>query len=175
MPDLQQPGRVILLSGVSSSGKSSTARELQRRLPTPFLHFSIDHLRDSGVLPLERFRSGEFAWADARENFFVGFERAVAAFAGAGNDLIVEYIVETREWMERLQATLSGCAVFFVGVHCPLEELERREAARGDRPLGDARRDFFSVHEHCIYDLEVDGTVAPELNAAKVIEAMRGT
>jgi chloramphenicol 3-O phosphotransferase len=173
--DSQQPGRVILLNGASSSGKSSIARELQRQLRTPFLHLSIDHLRDSGVLPLERFRSGEFAWADARENFFIGFERAVAVFAGAGNDLIADYIVESREWMDRLQATLSGCAVFFVGVHCPLEELERREAARGDRPLGDARGDFLTVHEHCTYDLEVDATLAPELNAAKIIEAMRGT
>jgi chloramphenicol 3-O phosphotransferase len=169
----QTVGRVILLNGASSSGKSSVARELQRQLPTPFLHLSIDHLRDSGALPLERYRSGEFVWADARENFFVGFERAVSAFAHAGNDLIVEYVVETSAWMARLESFLDGSAVFFVGVHCPLEELEKREGARGDRPLGDARRDFISVHEHCKYDLEVDGTAAPELNAAKIIAAMK--
>jgi chloramphenicol 3-O phosphotransferase len=165
-------GRIILLNGASSSGKSSIARELQRQLPTPFLHLSIDHLRDSGVLPLERFRSKEFAWADARENFFIGFERAVAAFAGAGNDVIVDHVIETREWRERFDAVLSGCDVFLVGVHCPLEELERREAARGDRPLGDARRDFFMVHEHCAYDFEVDARVSPEVNASRIIAAL---
>ena len=163
---------IILLNGASSSGKSSIARELQRQFPAPYLHLSIDHLRESGALSLERFRSGEFAWADARENFLIGFERAVAAFAGAGNDVIVEYIVETREAMKRLRIALRGCAVFLVAVHCPLEELERREAARGDRPLGDARRDFFTVHEHCAYDLEIDATLAPEVNACRIAKAL---
>ena len=166
-------GRIILLNGASSSGKSSIARELQRQLPTPFLHLSIDHLPDSGVLPLERFRSKEFIWAETRANFFTGFERAVAAFAGAGNDLIVDYIIETREWMERIEGVLSDCEVLLVGVHCPLEELERREAERGDRPLGDARRDFFTVHEHCAYDFEVDATLPPSVNASRIIKALR--
>ena len=164
---------IILLNGASSSGKSSIARELQSQLPTPFLHLSIDHLRDSGVLPLERFRSGEFTWADTREVFFIGFERAVAAMAGAGNDLIVDHIIETPEWMRRLESVLGGLDVFFVGVHCPLEELERREAARGDRPLGDARRDFSAVHEHCTYDFEADATRSPQLNASNIIAAIR--
>jgi len=169
----QSRGRIILLNGASSSGKSSIARELQRRLPAPYLHFSIDHLRDSGALPLERFRSGEFAWSEARENFFVGFECAAAALAGAGNNLILDHIIEKREWSERLERVLAGFDVILVGVHCPLDELERREAARGDRPHGDARRDFSSVHRHCAYDIEVDGTQPPELNAAEIIEAMR--
>lgn len=171
----QRPhGRIILLNGASSSGKSSIARELQRQLPVPFLHLSIDHLRDSGVLPLARFRSGEFAWAEAREGFFTGFEGAVAAFAGAGNDLIVEYIVETGEGMARLDEALADFDVLFVGVHCPLEELERREMARRDRPLGEARRDFHTVHGHCPYDLEVDATLAPDFNAGRIVEALFG-
>ena len=165
-------GKVILLNGPSSSGKSSIARELQARLPTLFLHLSFDHLRDSGVLPLERIQSGELDWSKSREAFFIGFERAVAALAAAGNNLIVDHIVETRECLGRLNEALSGIDVFFVGVHCPLDELERREAARGDRRLGDARRDHFSVHQHCTYDLEVDGTLSPEQNAAKIIEAL---
>jgi chloramphenicol 3-O phosphotransferase len=169
----QASGRIILLNGASSSGKSSIARELQGRLSAPYLHLSIDHFRDSGALPLDRFRSGDFTWSEQRESFFVGFERAMAAFASAGNDLIVEHIVETSESVARLESVLSGLDVFFVGVHCPLEELERREAARGDRPIGDARRDLFAVHEHCTYDLEVDATLPAATNASNIIEALR--
>jgi chloramphenicol 3-O phosphotransferase len=165
-------GQIILLNGASSSGKSSIARELQAQLAAPFLHLSIDHLRDSGALPLERFRSGEFAWIEHREEFFIGFERAVAAFASAGNNLIVEYIVETDVWMARLQGAFGGLDIFFVAVHCPLEELKRREAARGDRPLGGARRDFGAVHRHCAYDFEVDATLPPAVNASRIIEAL---
>ena len=142
-------GRIILLNGASSSGKSSIARELQRQLPTPFLHLSIDHLRDSGVLPLERFRSRELHLGrDARE-FLPGFERAVAAFAGAGNDLIVDYIIETREWLERIEGVLSDCEVLLVGVHCPLEELERREAGEATARWAMLAETSSTVHEHC--------------------------
>jgi chloramphenicol 3-O phosphotransferase len=164
-------GSIILLHGASSSGKSTIARALQARLPLPFWHISIDHLRDAGVLPLERIRRGEFPWAEMREAFFLGFERSLMAYAETGNHLIVEYIIETPEWMQRLVATLGRFDVFFVGVHCPLDELERRERARGDRPVGDARRDFFTVHPHAQYDFEVDATAAPKRNSDLIIEA----
>lgn len=164
-------GDIILLNGASSSGKSSIARALQARLPRPFWHISIDHLRDAGVLPLDRIRQGEFPWAEMRDAFFLGFERSLVAYAEAGNHLVVEYIVETSEGMQRLVSTLGQFDVFFVGVHCPLQELERREKARGDRPVGDARRDFLTVHAHVEYDFEVDGTAPPEQNAELIVEA----
>lgn len=163
-------GQVILLNGASSSGKSSIAREVQARIGAPFWHYSIDHLRDAGVLPLDRIRSGEFPWAAQREAFFEGFHRSLAAFVGPGNNLIVEHIVETPAWMARLIELLAGADVFFVGVHCPLAELERRELARGDRRIGDAARDFRGIHAHCAYDLELDGTAPPAANAERLIE-----
>jgi chloramphenicol 3-O phosphotransferase len=166
-------GKIILLNGATSSGKSSIARALQSRIEEPFWHVSIDHLRDAGVLPLDRIRSGEFRWPELREAFFEGFHASLPAFAGAGNNLIVEHIVETRAWMKRLAALLAGFDVFLVGVLCPLEELERREAARGDRAAGGGRRDFETIHQHIEYDLEVDGTQGPPANALALIKAWR--
>lgn len=165
------PGRMLLINGASSSGKSTLARMLQARMPGPFWHISIDHLRDSGVLPTARIRSREFDWRALREPFFIGFERSLVAYAEAGNDLIVEHIMESEAWLTRLAMTLAGLDVFFIGVHCPLDELERREIARGDRPLGDARRDFHRIHSYCTYDVEVDGTVDAAANADAVIAA----
>jgi chloramphenicol 3-O phosphotransferase len=168
---VRPPGCILLLNGASSSGKSTLARMLQARMPTPFWHISIDHLRDSGVLPTARIRSKEFDWRALREPFFIGFERSLVAYAEAGNDLIVEHIMESEAWLKRLAMTLAGLDVFFIGVHCPLEELERREIARGDRPLGDARRDFHRIHSYCSYDVEVDGTADAAANADAVIAA----
>jgi chloramphenicol 3-O phosphotransferase len=169
-----QSGRIILLNGASSSGKSSIARAVQAKIEAPFWHISIDHLRDAGVLPMDRFRSGEFKWSDAREAFFQGFERSLAAYVQSGNSLIVEYIVETMASMRRLIGLLGGGDVFFVGVHCDLEELERRERARGDRSVGDAHRDFHTVHAHCAYDAELDATVLPaEVNADELLALWR--
>ena len=175
MTDATRPtgGRIILLNGASSSGKSSLARALQARIDSPFWHISIDHLRDSGVLPTARIRSKEFDWHAMREPFFIGFERSLLAYAEAGNDLIVEHIMESEAWLLRLADTLAEQDVFFVGVHCDLAELERRELARGDRRLGDARRDHFRIHTYCLYDCEVDGVDGPAANADIVIAAWK--
>lgn len=166
-------GKVILLNGASSSGKSSIARVLQARLAEPFWHVSIDHLIAAGVLPGERIRSGEFPWSGLREAFFDGFHRSLPAYVEAGNNLIVEHIVETLAWRNRLLDLFGAYDVFSVGVHCPLDELERRELARGDRPVGDARRDFETCHLHTSYDLEVDSRDAPEANAERIIVAWK--
>lgn len=162
-------GSIILLNGASSAGKSTLAQGLQSMLPDAFWHYSIDHLSDAKVLPRERIRSGEFRWNDLRDSFFEGFHRSIPAFAQAGNNLIVEHIIEEPEWMERLLQLLDGFDVFFIGVHCPLEELERREVARGDRPVGDAKRDFEIAHRFCRYDLEIDSMEAIEKNIQMAI------
>lgn len=164
---------IIFLHGASSSGKSTIARLLQRRIEKPFWHISIDHLRDAGVLPLERFRSGEFAWRDARAAFFDGFHASLAAYANAGNDLILEHILDTDGWVETLASHFAGHDVFFVAVHCPLDLLIEREKARGDRPLGSARRDFETIHVGKSYDLELDARDGPEANVDKLLAAWR--
>jgi len=57
--------------------------------------------------------------------------RATAGLAAAGNGLIVEHVIEFRSWYDDLLELLAECDVFYVGVECPLPELERRERARG--------------------------------------------
>lgn len=164
-------GRIILLNGASSSGKSTLAAALQAALPEPFWHYSIDHLAEAKVLPRDRIRSGEFPWNELRPAFFEGFHRTLPALAEAGNNLIVEHIVETSEWMDRLLNLLNPFDVFFVGVHCPLAELERREKERGDRPIGDAEKDFAIAHTFGSYDFEVDSTEPLEVNVAAIMDA----
>ena len=169
-----RPGRIILLNGASSAGKSTLARALQAQVDTPFWHWSIDHWLAAGVLPRERMDAGEFDWAAMRPAFFDGFHRSLPALASAGNDLIVEHIVETAAWMRRLVELLAPHDVFYVGVRCPLPELERREQARGDRRAGSAREDDASTHAFGEYDVEVICTgTPPEQLAADVLRAWR--
>ncbi|MFW8592767.1 chloramphenicol phosphotransferase CPT family protein [Cribrihabitans neustonicus] len=165
--------RIILLNGASSSGKSTLARALQARIEAPFWHVSIDHLRDSGVLPMDRFRSGEFQWGRCRKKIFDGFHASLAAYAGAGNNLIVEHILDEGGWAADLIGKLRPHDVFFAGVHCGLRELQAREAARGGRPIGSAARDFEMVHAGRCYDLELDGTAPVSQNVTELLSVWR--
>ncbi|ANE44214.1 chloramphenicol phosphotransferase CPT family protein [Deinococcus puniceus] len=165
-------GKVILLNGPSSAGKSTLCAALQDQLDEPFLQFSLDFLmfRD-GVLPQRREASGPFSWAEMRPKLFEGYYNCLPALLSAGNNLVLDYIIESSDQWRTLLQRLGGVDVFLVGVHCPLPELERREQQRGDRRIGDARRDFATVHTFSSYDLEVDSLVSPQQNAKRIVEA----
>lgn len=163
--------QIIFLHGASSSGKSTIARAVQAGITAPFWHISIDHLRDAGVLPAARIASGDFNWREMRAPFFAGFHRSLAAYASAGNNLIVEHILDTPGWQAELAALLAPYEILFVAVHCPLAELERREQARGDRVMGSAAQDFHSIHRGVGYDLEVQTLDGPAINAERIIAA----
>ncbi len=167
-------GKLILLNGASSAGKSTLCRALQAQLEEPFLQFSLDFLMfGAPVLPRRQQEGGAFAWAAMRPRFFEGYFNGLRGWLDAGNNLVVDFIIETPVHLRQLVERLGGHDVFFVGVHCPPEELERREALRGDRPPGDARRDLETVHSFSPYDFEVDATRPAEENAARIIEAWR--
>ena len=169
----REPGKIILINGASSSGKSTLARQLQQILPIPFWHFSFDHFRDSNALPMARILSGEIDWSIMRPAVFDGFHRCLPALAGAGNNLIVEHIIENEIWMTDLVKLLSGLDVFFVGLHCPLPELERRERERGNRRVGQARIDYQIVHSFTEYDLEIDAMQSNQTNVTKLADAWK--
>lgn len=173
MKSSSEIGKVILLNGASSAGKSTLALAIQDQIDQPFWHVSIDHLRDGGVLPMKRIKRRDFLWRDIRGAFFEGFEASLVAYLQAGNNLIVEYIMENRDWLTRTVNLLNRYDVFFVGVRCDVDELESREIRRGNRPIGDARRDYGTVHEFCVCDAEVDGRRSAETNAETLIELWR--
>lgn len=152
-------GRIILLNGASSAGKSTLSRAIQAALDEPFLHCSSDMLAVG--LPERRDLEGPFAWwGNVRRRFFAGFHGCVVALAHAGNDLIVDHVIEFPEWRADLRELLLPFDVFLVGVHCSVGEIERRERERGDRRIGEAREhvEVDRIHEFGPYDFEVDTT-----------------
>ena len=167
-------GRIILLHGASSAGKSTLSKAIQRELDEPFLHFSSDHLAPG--LPERRDATGPFQWwGNVRPRFFDGFHHCIATLAEAGNDLIVEHVIEFAAWRDDLSRILEPFDVFLVGVHCSLEEIERRESARGDRWRGEGRSHLedgiyvFGPHDH---DVNTTGRQPSEL-ATDVVRRWR--
>ena len=134
-----KPSSVILLNGASSSGKTTIGGELQRILERPYFYLSSDQFVEANILPRVDRESSEgiWAWKNVRPGFFDAFHNCNAGFARAGNDVIVEHVIEFRCWYENLAELLSPFDVFYVGIHCDLIELERREKRRGNRTIGE--------------------------------------
>jgi len=167
-------GKIILLNGASSSGKSTLCDALQKQLAEPFLRFSLDFLMfNSNVLPERRDEEGLFSWRAIRPKLFQGYYNCLSGLAMAGNNVLVDYIFESEEQLHYLVNCLSELDVFLVGVHCPLKELERRENQRGDRNIGEVQEDFKTVHTFTTYDFDIDSTQPPEVNAKTIISAWR--
>lgn len=170
MSDSPNLGKIIIINGPSSSGKTTLALAAQKQFEIPFLRFSFDLFLDNQVLPLEQIRNGSFSWEAMRSSVFRGIHRCLPALANAGNNLIFDHIIESNSWLEDLLPSVSGLDVFFVGLHCSLPELERREAERGNRRSGEARTDFETVHNITSYDLELNSENALEDNVKLLIE-----
>jgi chloramphenicol 3-O phosphotransferase len=174
---------IIILNGVSSVGKSSTARALQTVTARPFLHVAMDtfiHMLPEGMFghpdglifetvqdqgkPSIIIRTGPVI-----ERAMQGMRHAIAAMAAQGNNLIVDEVMIGKDKEREYRALLSRFDVRLVGLFAPLDVLEARERARGDREIGLARWQHDRVHRDMTYDLEIDTTVTTPLENAKKI------
>ncbi len=174
------PGKIILLNGASSSGKTSIIRALQDVLEEPFLDAGIDKF----IWMLPRRYLDRPLWDDVLglateagvvgHRLMAGMHRAIAALSRAGNNVVAEHVLVERPRLEECIRLFSDLPALFVGVRCPLEVLERREASRADRTLGQARAQFPLVHAHAVYDLEVDTAVqSAEACALQIMQRLR--
>ena len=178
---------IILLNGVGSVGKSSIAKALQTITRDPFLHVEMDAFLDmmpqrlwdhpDGLIfetvqqdgkPAVVIKSGPVA-----ERVFRGMRHAIAAMAGLGNNLIVDDVMIGDE-MAEYAALLSGFRLHSVGVFAPLDVLEARERARGDRLIGLARWQYDRVHQGKSYDLKLDASGATAMACAERIKQAFG-
>jgi chloramphenicol 3-O phosphotransferase len=178
--------QVILLNGVGSVGKSSTAKALQVLSAEPLLHVAMDDF--IAMLPERYFGDPDglvFEPVDTPEGRVMrtqvgpvlrrvldGMRQAAAALADAGNHLVIDDVMldpcEAEDW----RRVLRRHTLHFVGLHAPLAELEARERARGDREPGLARGQFGRVHRGQSYGLEIDTSDStPQESAARICRA----
>jgi chloramphenicol 3-O phosphotransferase len=179
--------RIIILNGVGSASKSAIAKALQDLTGNRFLHvqmdgflemmpepgwghpdwFALETLQEEGHPSIE-IRTGPLG-----QRLMRGMRRAIAALAAEGNELIVDEVMEAPVKQD-YEALLEGFDPAFIGVFAPLEVLEARERARGDRLIGLARRQFPRIHKNMRYDFEVDTSLATPLECAERTKARLG-
>jgi chloramphenicol 3-O phosphotransferase len=145
-------------------------------LKEPFLHIGIDKI--IGMMPDwinnwegEKSELG-FWWQESKDpeghkiyeikmgpyaqKISQTYKELVVTLANNGLNVIVDEVAFGNKEIEIWRQKLREFKTFYIGVHCPLPTLEEREKARGDRILGSARHQFYTVHENILYDLEVN-------------------
>lgn len=84
------------------------------------------------------------------------FHRSLPLIAGCGLPIIIDHVIERYDWMRETVDAQEGYDVFFVKMDGPLEELQRRDIARGDQQIGFAKMQHSLVHRFGDYDAEVN-------------------
>lgn len=168
---------VIVLNGGSSSGKTSLARALQELLPGSWLTFGVDTFiealpgrgdslksgisygPDGAVVVTEQYTRLERAWYSA-----------LHTLARAGASIILdEVLLSGDEGQRRLRSAFGGMPMLWAGVHCDPDVAAAREASRGDRVPGMARRQASCVHAGVVYDIEIDTTARSAAACAQML------
>ena len=173
---------VIILNGVSSAGKTTLAKAIQKTARADFLHLSMDgfmamlpdgrefapewfpveHLQsDEGPRP--RIHSGPLGI-----RLLVQMRALAAELADVGFNVIVDVVCEAAE-IESYRKLLVGHKSHVVKVAANLAEVERRERERGDRLIGLAREQDGRLHFDIEYDQVVDTSVHSADESAKDI------
>ena len=193
---------IVLVNGPSSAGKTTLCRALQAAIAEPYLVTGFDDFifmaapryyrgadtgrQDAhdaatalGVEMVATAAPGAPPCVEAR--FGPVFRRLIDSMAPAvrtlvdgSNRVIFDTVLHDAAMAESCRRAFAGLDVFAVGVTCPLDILEARERARGDRVLGRARGLAIVVHGFLDYDVTVDtGAQSPAAAAAEVLAALR--
>ena len=177
----RKSGRVLMLHGASSAGKSTLAAALQISLEEHWWALEADDItrmqasseRTAWWQPTRAERPHPSWDPEARlDQWWAGYLGCLTALAKTGSPVIaVGGWLDTKRLLA-LAVALEGIEAYCVGVSCPLDELERREAIRGDRCPGYARSQHALVHTHAPYDADVDTALLTTAECVGVIQKM---
>ena len=80
----------------------------------------------------------------------------IKALVNDGLYVVVDYVAFGKEDLDKIKEELSSLKILWVGIHCPLNIIEKREKDRGDRTIGFARYFYHNTHKGNNYDLNLD-------------------
>ena len=151
-------GKIILLNGVSSSGKSTLVKKFTEIMPN-YLKLSLDDIGDL----LDSMRNHKLnPLLTAVQSNYKGqlkpylFHRIIRMIHNYSYNIILDTVIYDELVLKDWQAIFKDDEIVYVAVHCPIEELDKRKKLRGDRPIGLAKSQLEIVHSNIKYDIEVN-------------------
>lgn len=183
-------GRLIVIDGPSSAGKTTLVRELQSRWDGPLLDAGLD--RFLWMLPSRYFAPDAWRQIYRYEPREGSIERIVTGDLGrqllhamhtawkpmieTGLDVVADHVVLDQWTATDLVRATAGLQPLMVALTCPSDILEARERDRGDRTIGQAAVQAAMLHRHLEYDIRLDSAeLVPASLAARVIQSSRMT
>jgi hypothetical protein len=134
----------------------------------PFLHLSID--QEAFLFPKHCWDMEQLSDEELMR-FWSAFIRSVALYAELGNRVIFDTVSDSDWVVDQCCEAFRDCNVYYIGIHCSLAALRRREIERGDREIGQAERQLPTVHNYGAYDFTVDTTELTSEQCAIQIKA----
>lgn len=99
------------------------------------------------------------AFSTESDRLLKGQYRGWGCHLELGTNLLIDAFLQDKSWADELISVVqaAGASMLLVGVRCDVEELNRREQQRGDRPRGLASRSLVACHAHGLhYDVELN-------------------
>ena len=187
---------IILLHGTSSTGKTSTARQLQLIFPTPLIYFSLDcwirqclsppyyepATRLEDIKQDEKVKQGtHFLLPHTKENPLewpmVGsgpvaddainvMYQAIIDYYNKGYWVIIDHVFIKPLWREQFLTMTENCRRMLVKMTADEASLAAREQQRGDRMQNVYCALLHSIHQNISYDLTIDTSALTPNQAA---------
>ena len=165
-------GKIILLNGVSSSGKSTLGLALQDTLPEKYFLFSQDGFSETWPYKY---------WKEDGDGIYIEtmkyMNQTIRMLAVSGVNIIIDHLfLDNGKPNATGVVILRDCVqsfwdlpVMFVRVDCDYDELDRRERWRGDRGVGTAEWQLKELYPMHTYDMVVSTSALSTIRCAEEI------
>ncbi|HHT0592190.1 TPA: phosphotransferase-like protein [Legionella anisa] len=193
-------GKLIILNGSSSCGKTSTCRVLQDMLEEQFILLGLDVYSQSTPPKQNNMMKIEPDYFSAKRYMKEGLEyyetatgplldrviftsyRSIAVYLEAGMNVVSDQLFWTPQWFRAALDAFIPYHVFFVGVFVSDAEGVRRELQRSQasgshdivgngRPGGWNRTSAMVTHKDMLYDFSIDNTYLSIHDTAQQIKS----
>jgi chloramphenicol 3-O-phosphotransferase len=134
----QKPGRVIVLDGTSTSGKTSIVKHLMPMLGTSYKKVAIDDFVTEVFLEQEKLQRSEKEFLKRIHERSEDMYDTIRKLVNSGENVLVDTVIsglEGEKDREHFFKELKGLNVLLVLVYCPLNVLAERINKRNEKAL----------------------------------------